>query len=322
MAPVSIRPRTPDDDPQIVDIVNRAYPEHPPLTLERFRHHVEMASKDPRDHEERYVADQDGAVAGQLIVEKQWWLAGFDIWWASIKVDPSCWGRGIGSRLYDLLMERMGELGGRRLYGEIREDLPRADRFVSRRGFNRTGHSDRLSRLDVRVAKLDGYFGIEQQLRDLGIEITTLAEAGADDEVLLRRVHALESATIKDIPSSEEHVEDWPFELWREEMLHGPGRRTDAFFLALAGGQPVGVARLTVEPGRDWAFNSYTCVDRAHRGRGLARSLKLRTIEWARQNGLTYIYTGNDVDNRRMLDINIRLGYQPLPSEVEVVKEL
>ncbi len=69
-------------------------------------------------------------------------------------------------------------------------------------------------------------------------------------------------------------------------------------------------------------WNAYTGVDRAYRGRGVARALKLRTIQWARQNNVDFIYTGNDIANQRMLAINVQLGYEPLPGWVEVVKEL
>jgi GNAT superfamily N-acetyltransferase len=329
VSPLTIRPRTPDDDPQIVDILNRCFPDYPPRSLEQFRHLIELATADPRDYEERLVAEQDGAVVAELVLEKHWWLSAPDIWWASITVDPDRWAQGIGGQLYRRLTERAQALGVRRLYGQIREDLPRADRFVTDRGFRRTGHADRLSRLAVVSARFDGYEGIAQQLREQGIRIVSLEEIGADDEQLLRQIHELEARTVKDIPSSEEQAEFWPFDLWRKEMLTGPGRSPRWFFLALAGQpdssdgeQPIGVARLRLEPGQSWAFNGYTGVDRAYRGRGVARALKLRTIEWARQNGVDAIYTGNDVDNKRMLDINIRLGYRPLPSALEVVKDL
>jgi hypothetical protein len=54
----------------------------------------------------------------------------------------------------------------------------------------------------------------------------------------------------------------------------------------------------------------------------VARLLKLKTIRWAQQRGYEWMHTGNDVENTRMLAINVRLGYEPLPGVMLVVKEL
>jgi RimJ/RimL family protein N-acetyltransferase len=59
-----------------------------------------------------------------------------------------------------------------------------------------------------------------------------------------------------------------------------------------------------------------TAVDRAWRGRGLATTMKLATIAWAIEHGLTALETGNDEANAPMRAVNARLGYQPLPDEV------
>jgi GNAT superfamily N-acetyltransferase len=126
--------------------------------------------------------------------------------------------------------------------------------------------------------------------------------------------------SIRDVPSSEEW-EPYPYGLWLRYILNAPGMSPEHYWVALDGRRPVGVATLR-RHGPHVADNDYTGVDRAYRGRGVARALKLRTIRWAQENGVDSIVTGNDVDNRRMLDINIRLGYRPLPGSVEMVKEL
>jgi GNAT superfamily N-acetyltransferase len=87
------------------------------------------------------------------------------------------------------------------------------------------------------------------------------------------------------------------------------------------GSHPVGLARLRRQGNRA-ALNAFTAVDPDYRGRGIARALKLRTVLWARENGVEHLYTGNDAENRRMLDINLRLGYQPLSGSIELVREV
>jgi GNAT superfamily N-acetyltransferase len=320
MAPVAVRPRVPEDDQRLVDISNAIYPHHPPLSVELLRYYVALGNRDERDHEERLVAERDGRVVGGLVFEKQWWVTQPGVFWARLTVDPALWGQGIGTALYRRLLERVADLGGIRLYGHVPEDQPHALTFVERRGFTRTGRSDRSSRLEVREANLAGYEDVEERLRREGLRIATVAELGTDNEPVLRGLYHLEHETAKDIPSSEELGENMSFELWKEIMIDGPERDPAAYWVALDGDRPVGMARLRVRD--SIALNSYTGTDRAYRGRGIARALKLKTIEWCRANGVEYIYTGNDIDNQRMLAINIRLGYEPLPSDLEVVKEL
>ncbi len=45
-------------------------------------------------------------------------------------------------------------------------------------------------------------------------------------------------------------------------------------------------------------------------------------VDWARTSGITWLYTGNDARNTRMLAINARMGYDPLPSVCACVKAL
>jgi RimJ/RimL family protein N-acetyltransferase len=48
-----------------------------------------------------------------------------------------------------------------------------------------------------------------------------------------------------------------------------------------------------------------------YRGRGLALAVKLGSIHWAAERGVTSMVTRNDDVNAPMLAINRRLGYRP-----------
>jgi GNAT superfamily N-acetyltransferase len=80
-----------------------------------------------------------------------------------------------------------------------------------------------------------------------------------------------------------------------------------------------GLVRLIVREGPTWAgmaiqraggaggaFNAFTGVLPAHRGRGLARALKVVAIEEAAGQGLSWIETANNVANAPMLAVNRR----------------
>jgi RimJ/RimL family protein N-acetyltransferase len=64
----------------------------------------------------------------------------------------------------------------------------------------------------------------------------------------------------------------------------------------------------------------FTGTLRAYRGRGLALAVKLASIRWAREHGITSMSTHNDETNAAMLAINRRLGYRPAGRRVEWIR--
>ncbi|HEV3311016.1 MAG TPA: GNAT family N-acetyltransferase, partial [Chloroflexota bacterium] len=123
---------------------------------------------------------------------------------------------------------------------------------------------------------------------------------------------------VADIPSSEEH-KPRPFEVWRANWLKFPALIHDAYFVAVKDGVPVGLANLN-RASEERVFNGFTGVARSARGLGIARALKLKTIEWSKANGIKSIDTGNDMSNEHMLSINIPLGYLALPARFEYMR--
>ena len=315
---LEIRAKTEADDNAVVDLRNRVSDHLPGMTVETYRHWQRIDRLAEHSYSERYVAERQGRLVGMFDLERKWWTKNPGGFYASVFVQPDVWGQGIGSALYERLIERLRAVKAERVYANVRTDRPTAWRFVEARGFSKTGHSDRWSRLPVARANLDGYTGVEQRLLTEGISIITLAGRGEDEE-FLRKLHGMNDEAIADIPSSEEFSGSTPFEMFLEE-LNSPDMALDRAWVAVDGEQPVGVAIL---PMRDQdAFNGFTGTARSVRGRGVARALKLKTIEWCLANGVTYIYTANDINNARMLSINNSLGYEVLPRADEVMKGL
>jgi RimJ/RimL family protein N-acetyltransferase len=69
------------------------------------------------------------------------------------------------------------------------------------------------------------------------------------------------------------------------------------------------------------ATNMFTGTLREFRGRGLGLAVKLASIAWATENGITSLVTTNDERNAPMLAINRRLGYVPAGRQVEYLRE-
>lgn len=314
MSDITIREPNPADDEQVVTLYHLTSREYPKSSAEEYRGRLEsIPAGVPFVH---FAAEQDGAVVGYADLLQQFWTDTAGAFHASVVVHPDRWRQGIGGALYRHLADAMPVQGAERVYAEIGEDRPQSLAFAAQRGFKETGIVARMSRLTVPEASLDGYVQLRGKLEGEGIRVATVAELGRDNDQLLREVHAVGIKYSEDIPSSEAFT--MGYDQWREFLETFPGMSMDAIFVAMAGSTVIGTANLQRE-GADSAYNSGTGILREYRGRGVARLLKYRQIEWARDHGIQSLYTGNDINNPRMFDINVRLGYQPLPSRIEVV---
>ncbi len=94
-----------------------------------------------------------------------------------------------------------------------------------------------------------------------------------------------------DVPGEEE-AEVAPFEEWLSMDMQGAGDRPEATFLALADGEVVAYAKLSLSLARPTvAMHDMTGVLRAWRGRGIARALKAAEIAWAKESGYERLET-------------------------------
>jgi len=138
-------------------------------------------------------------------------------------------------------------------------------------------------------------------------ELTTLAERPE----LAHAVFDIARESYSDQPGRpEQRIES--FDEWRSWGLdpHPP----DAYFVALEAGHALGYGFLNVEDGVWW--NGFLAVARAARGRGVASSIKRAQIDWAKANGVRAIRTANETRLVGMLELNRRLGYRPLYTEI------
>jgi RimJ/RimL family protein N-acetyltransferase len=314
---VTIRPQEFNDDPRTVELDNLLDPEFPRMTVEEYRHLID--STPPGVNTLRIVAEKEGNIIAHAGVVQMFWTDNPTAYIAFLAVIPEQWQQGVGSNLYDRVLKSASEFKAARLYSHVREDREESQRFAEHREFERTGHITRLSRLDVHSPTFDGYDELEKRLQSEGIRITSLAELGADNEDVLHAVHRVEMSTDEDEPGSETF--SVPYEHWIKFFLGQPGMAPEQVWLALDGDKFIGTTAL-LRQGGNGAWHQGLGVEREYRGRGIARLLKLQTIGWAAQNGVDFLYTGNDIDNPRMYDINVRLGYKPLPRSIEVVRKL
>jgi GNAT superfamily N-acetyltransferase len=224
-----------------------------------------------------------------------------DLCWTLITVLPRLRHRGVGSALFDAVSSWATEHGVEELETNVESDDKESLDFALRRGFSE--HSREIG-LELNVATADPPVVDPPQ----GIEIVLLA----DHPELAAGAHEVGSEAIPDIPGSE----DWtapPLEQFTATHLQGL-----AVFLALAGEEVVGYAKLRARPDGRTADHGMTAVKRAWRGRGIAKTLKLAEIVWALANGIERLTATNEERNAAMQRVNASLGYQPAPGRVQL----
>ena len=123
---------------------------------------------------------------------------------------------------------------------------------------------------------------------------------------------------VPDIPG-EDDVDIGTLDEWLSRDMQGDSDDPNAVFVALANGEVAGYAKLALDKDRtDRAYHDLTGVKRAHRGRGIAASLKRTQIAWAKANGYTSLQTSNEVRNEPIRRLNERHGYVLEPGVVIV----
>jgi mycothiol synthase len=195
------------------------------------------------------------------------------------------------------------------------EDEPEMLESLAELGYSRE-RIEKVWELDLRahgatlVKEARGALG---EMATTGIELTTL-EAWPDADKM-RKVYELDASTRQDIPHTlpilVEDLEDFV------RRTKAPDRRNDRTWIALHDGRPVALSYLKFPPVRGTVWTGYTCTHADHRGRGIARAVKLQSLAQAVNLGVPYVCTDNDAENAPMLHINEALGYVRRPGFVE-----
>jgi len=289
---VETRPlRDARDVERVVEIVNAVYPDDPIGAVD-FVAWGEQAL-------ERLdlVAEQDGAIVGgsRTYLESQRPNP-----WVHIWVPPDERRRGIGSALFAEISRWAAGRGHNAFEAWVREDSAASRAFASGLGFEETGREFGLV-LDLTTTEPPPVVVPD------GIELTTWA----DRPELAPGLYEVYVEAIPDVPGEEDSDVE-TFDEWLRRDMRSAGDRADATFVAVAGDEVVGYAKLaftSVQP--TTAHHDLTGVKRAWRGRGIARALKAAQIRWTKENGYEELRTRNEERNAPIKKLNDRFGYRP-----------
>ena len=223
---------------------------------------------------------------------------------AILAVRPDARRRGIGSALFDEIRRWAAERGAECLETWANEDDEASLAYARRRGFTifsrETGLELELAGAAPELAPPDG------------IEIVCLADRPA----LAEAMYDVASEAMPDVPGSEDYAMP-PRGEFVERHLSSPDALPDGTFVALAGDEAVGYAKLRPAAARPGvALHGLTAVKRAWRGRGIAGALKRAQIAWGAAAGYERLVTANELRNEPIRRLNERLGYRPLPGRI------
>lgn len=214
-------------------------------------------------------------------------------------------GRGVGQALYEELLRWATDRGCVALDTRVQADDPAGLAWTERRGFRRIG-AESASTLAL------SSIAVPDVAPPDGITIQSWAERPGIEHAL----YTVFCEATRDIPG-QAGVEVPSFERWLANDMRGTSDRPDAVFVALAGDEVVGYAKLSLDDGDpEAAWNDLCGVRRAWRGRGVAGALKRAQIAWAMSQGLERLHARNELANEPIRRLNERLGYLTEPGTI------
>ena len=282
------------------------------------------AVDEPRIRTLRLAAEtSDGVMVGAGGVMHIWFNFHPRKFILRIEVDPPFQRRGVGSALLDRLLAQLHEWDAELVRAETRESRPESIAFLEHRGFSEWRRRWE-SILEVSNAETAALRVADARVAAAGLTITTYqATQAGRHEQLAHDVWQLEDIIFRADQGQALEGEGMSFERFRATELEWSEALPDGHFLAFAGDQLVGVSRLFRDRDRPGTLDqSFTGTHPDFRGRGIAETLKLRGINYARQNAYRQIRTNNDSANAPMLHINSQIGFRQGPTIIVFERRL
>ena len=314
----TIRPFEPTDAEyvSVVAVHNATNPDYADTPGE-WRHFDEV--RDPKHKFQRYVALVGAQLVGFANYFQPGWAYHPRKFGVSVTVHPEHQGQGVGSALYNTMLDALAPFDPLLVRARTREDWVRGVRFIRDRGFVEDMR-EWESRLDVAAFDPAPFAGAEAKMREHGIAIKSMTELASDPD-RDRKIYELDNDVARDVPSPDPFT-PMEFERYQEVALRNPGIIPEAWLIAVDGDEYVGVSTLWKSEASTDLYNGLTGVRRDYRRKGIALGLKLRNIAYAKAHGAPVIKTWNESNNRAMLSINEALGFVKQPAWVNYHKDL
>jgi len=256
----------------------------------------------------RFVADEDGVIAGTGFVAHSIWRSE-GVWDIGILVASLHRRHGHGSAMLEFGQAIAERAGAVEVRCNVREEDSASLDFGEGRGYSTLAHSYE-STLDLSQ--------FDRALPDCGLPIISFAESPMGEREQ-RKLWVLHTETAADEPQFQGYAPK--FEDFVANVIGASWFDPAGQFFAVDGDDWVGTSAISrYRPGE--CYNLFTGVFRSHRGRGIAKALKVRSCNYAKSLGIGLLRTHNDSRNAPMIAINKWLGYVPEPGWIVLTKSL
>lgn len=316
----SLRDFRGSDYDALAALQNAIDPEEP-VSVESLRHMVESFREASQVYdvvvEDRHSKEVVGTGAVWLMPSegdpKTMWIFG--------GVLPNHQRAGIGSFVYDTLLAEARRRGATGLRCRVSESSMAGRTFLAKRNFAESRRVWRSS-LDVASADTSQLPALVRAAKLEGVEFTTLSQEGVNDPGVQREVYDLDSETGRDVPHDGTYS-PFPFEEWRQFFLKGENALPDAWYLAKKGNRYVALTSAAREVAQPDVLQQFFTGTRSEvRRKGLARTLKLMLIDYAKTHGYARIETSNDSLNTPMWTLNRTLGFRKVRETIQFESHL
>ncbi|GAB4516012.1 MAG: GNAT family N-acetyltransferase [Anaerolineae bacterium] len=300
---VRFRQGTPDDYDAIAALATLTRPDIP-VTADNL--HYADSARDPKCKAGFIVALDDDVLCGYASFTQYIDIYHPQKFWMSVRVHPDHRRQGIGTALFQALLEATAEYQPIEFMAEFSMALPESSAFAEKHGFV-LAHRRYESTLDVRQFDPLPWQSLLTRLESEGIRFASVA-ALADDPERDAKFHELQWLIDNDVPFGEEMTKS-TLEQFRQYVINNPDFVPDGTFIALDGNTYVGLSSF-FKNGESALYIDLTGSIRTHRRRGIATALKVLGIQYAQTHNYAEINVTNDDSNTGMMAINAQLGFR------------
>jgi mycothiol synthase len=300
---MNFRPFKTSDYPMVLKILKAAVPEAP-ISEEQLRNHYENRDSSVR-FERLVVVIDDEIVAYGMYEQLATSPKEFLIYGA---VHHNYQHKGIGTLLYDRIITALSQFNPLLVGAYVLENKNRSIEFLKARGFQDAQQEQLKYQMVCNIAssELIPPSGIEEYLHSQGIMIKTLKELQPQENFAFK-LYTLYHELIQQTPSSQPLQQKTFHEFVGD--LTSLGLLAEAYNIALHQGEYIGMNALYKTPEQEVLFNEFTGVKQNYRGMGIAKTLKLRGMAYAKSHRYTTIVTHNDLRNEPIIQLNRQLGF-------------
>jgi len=299
-----------DDYPYLVNLFNSLYPYYS-YTIEDIKYDYEIDRGKYKKY--AYVAEINKEIVGlgEFSLMKYYQEGLFYI---KVYVRPDKQKQGIGNSIYNFLLNELKKLNAKSLVTYILSEHKNGIDFAIKKGFNEVERYYELE-LNVNEANVNE---LEESLRNVtkeGIEIINLNE-----KIDYFKLYQLIIEILRDIPSPFKYT-PLSFNEWKEDFLKNPYRINEAFFIAKYKDNYIGLSSLSKE-NNEIVNQGLTGIIKEYRNKGIAKALKLKIINYAKEKKYKIIRTWNSSVNIPILNLNKKIGFKIKREWITFLKEI